>query len=79
MGVFVAKHSPENWRGSFQSFTTVFFQAGAALGPLVAGPVIAGLGQSVLWIATSALCAFWGIGALLLDRWDRRLFIVPGL
>jgi len=79
MGVFVAKHSPENWRGSFQSFTTVFFQAGAALGPLVAGPVIAGLGQSALWIATSALCALWGIGALLLDRWDRRLLIVPGL
>jgi MFS family permease len=78
MGVFVAKHSPENWRASFQSFTTVFFQSGAALGPLVAGPVIAGAGHSVLWIATSALCGAWGIGALFLDRWDRRLSIDKG-
>lgn len=73
MGVFVAKHSPENWRGSFQSFTTVFFQAGAALGPLAAGPVLAGLGHPALWIGAAALCAIWGAGSLVLDRWDRRI------
>jgi MFS family permease len=73
MGVFVAKHSPENWRGSFQSFTTVFTQAGWALGPLAAGPVLAGAGYSALWIATAAVCALWGAGSLFLDRWDRSL------
>jgi Arabinose efflux permease len=73
MGVFVAKHSPENWRASFQSFTTVFNQAGSALGPLAAGPIILGLGHPALWAVAAALCGLWGFGALLVDRWDRRI------
>jgi MFS family permease len=73
MGVFVAKHSPVNWRASFQSFTGLFLQGGWSLGPLIAGPLIAASGFPSLWAATAALCALWGAGALLLDRADRRL------
>jgi MFS family permease len=45
MGVFVARHSPANWRASFQSFLGVFYAGGGAIGPLVAGPVLMGGGQ----------------------------------
>lgn len=70
MGVFVSRHSPANWRGSFQSFTSAFSQAGHSLGPLVAGPVIASAGFPVLWIGTAVVCGLWGAGALALDRRD---------
>jgi MFS family permease len=72
MGVFVARHSPENWRGSFQSFIGMFQMCGSSLGPLVAGPVIAAAGHSALWALTAALCAIWGFGALALDGKDRN-------
>ena len=78
VGVFVAKHSPTNWRGSFQSFTGVFFQGGWALGPLVAGPVLQAGGAAVLWPAVAALCLPWAAGALLIDRWDSRIGAEPG-
>jgi MFS family permease len=77
MGVFVARHSPANWRASFQSFTGVFFQAGWSLGPLAAGPIISGSGFPALWIATAALCGLWGVGALALDKWDSRIVERP--
>jgi MFS family permease len=73
MGIFVAKHSPVNWRASFQSFTGMFAMAGASLGPLAAGPTIAAAGHGALWAATAAFCALWGVGALLLDGKDRRI------
>jgi MFS family permease len=71
IGVFIARHSPVNWRASFQSFIGLFSMAGASVGPLVAGPVIAAAGHSALWAGTAVACAFWGFGALLLDRKDR--------
>ncbi len=73
MGVFLAKHSPENWRGSFQSFMGVFYQGAWAIGPLLAGPLARKAGMSALWAATAALCAVWALGAVFLERWDRRL------
>jgi MFS family permease len=75
MGVFMAKHSPANWRGSFQSFNGVAFSAGWALGPLFAGPLLSGGGGSTLWVAAAGLCAAWALYAALLEGWDRR--IVP--
>ncbi|MGO8694055.1 MAG: MFS transporter [Rectinemataceae bacterium] len=77
VGVFVAKHSPANWRGSFQSFTGVFFQGGWALGPLIAGPVMQAGGALALWLAVAALCAVWAGAALLTDRWDSKIGAVP--
>jgi MFS family permease len=77
VGVFVAKHSPANWRGSFQSFTGVFFQGGWALGPLLAGPVMRSGGFTLLWLGVAALCAIWAAAALLVDRWDSRIGVVP--
>jgi MFS family permease len=77
MGVFVARHSPANWRASFQSFTGVFGQAGWALGPLAAGPAIAAAGFPALWAATAALCALWAAASLALDAWDRRIVAPP--
>ena len=73
MGVFLAKHSPANWRASFQSFMGVFFSAGWAIGPLLAGPVIGAAGRSTLWLATAALCAAWALAAVFIDRWDRSI------
>jgi MFS family permease len=72
MGVFLAKHTPENWRGSFQSFQGVFYAGGSSLGPLVAGPLLAAQGPRGLWLATVALCGLWSILAFLLSLWDRR-------
>ncbi len=76
MGVFVAKHSPANWRASFQSFMGVFYSAGWTVGPLVAGPVLKDGGHPVLWVATAALCLCWAAGATFVDRWDRRIVAV---
>jgi predicted MFS family arabinose efflux permease len=70
MGVFVSRHSPANWRGSFQSFTSVFSQAGHSLGPLVAGPAIAAAGSGGLWLGAAAICGLWSAGAFALDRRD---------
>ncbi|MEI6875144.1 MAG: MFS transporter [Spirochaetota bacterium] len=75
MGVFLARHSPANWRGSFQSFMGFFFSGGWTLGPLVAGPLIAAGGSSTLWMAAAAGSAIWGIAAVYVDRLDRR--VVP--
>jgi MFS family permease len=73
MGVFLAKHSPENWRGSFQSFMGVFYAGGASLGPLLAGPIMQGAGARGLWTAAVALCAVWALLGLGVDAWDRRI------
>ena len=76
MGVFLARHSPVNWRGSFQSFNGAFSQGGWSLGPLLSGLLLRPAGLAALWAATAAACALWAAGALLLDRWDRRLVAV---
>ncbi len=73
MGVFLAKHSPANWRGSFQSFMGVFYSGGWTLGPLIAGPVLQGAGSRALWAGTAALCLVWALGAAALEAWDRRI------
>jgi MFS family permease len=73
IGVFLARHSPSNWRGSFQSFMGLFFTGGWTLGPLVAGPLLALGGREILWGATSLLVGVWAVFSLLLDRWDRRI------
>jgi len=81
MGVFLAKHSPSNWRGSFQSFQGLFHQGGWAAGPLAAGPLLgAGEGRrglALLWGAAAAACGLWAFGALALERWDRRTGTEP--
>jgi len=77
MGVFVTRHSPENWRASFQSFIGMFQMAGSSLGPLVGGPAIAAAGHEALWALTAALCALWGFGALVLDGEDRAIVGSP--
>ncbi|MDP2791923.1 MAG: MFS transporter, partial [Rectinemataceae bacterium] len=76
MGVFVAKHSPANWRASFQSFMGVFHSAGWTISPLIAGPVLKGGGHSILWTVTAAICLFWAAGAFFVDRWDRNIVAV---
>jgi MFS family permease len=75
MGVFLARHSPENWRGSFQSFMGVFYAGGAAVGPLLSGPLLQTGGIRVLWLATAALCCLWALLTIGVDLWDKR--IVP--
>ncbi|MFZ4617814.1 MAG: MFS transporter [Rectinemataceae bacterium] len=72
-GIFIARHSPANWRASFQSFMGLAVGGGNALGPLVAGLLVAIDGGATLWIATAALCGCWGCLSLLVSRWDRRI------
>lgn len=76
MGVFLARHSPANWRASFQSFMGVFYAGGATVGPLVAGAALSGGGQPLLWGGTVLLCVLWAAGAALVDRQDRRIVAV---
>ncbi len=79
MGVFMARHSPENWRGSFQSFMGVFYSGGWALGPLVAGPLLKAGGPGLLWKVIAGICACWGLCCLRVDAWDRRILRAAGL
>jgi len=74
-GIFVSRHSPANWRATFQSFMSLSFGGGNTIGPLVAGPLIASGGEATLWTAVAALCATWAVGSLFLARWDAS--IVP--
>ncbi len=78
MGVFLARHSPANWRASFQSFTGVFFSGGWCLGPLLLGPLMRAGGLSWLWGVTAGTCALWALASWHLDRWDARIVAVPG-
>lgn len=79
MGVFVARHTPENWRGSFQSFMGVFFSGGWSIGPLMAGPLLASGGPGAIWRVTVGICVFWGVACLAVDAWDRRLMRAAGI
>lgn len=79
MGVFMARHTPENWRGSFQSFMGVFYSGGWALGPLVAGPLLKAGGPGLLWKVIAGICACWGLACLRVDAWDRRILREAGL
>ena len=79
MGVFVARHSPENWRGSFQSFMGVFYSGGWAIGPLMAGPLLKAGGPAALWKVTAGICVAWAMACLVVDAWDRRLLRAAGL
>jgi MFS family permease len=77
MGVFVARHSPANWRASFQSFVGVFGAGGWSLGPLVLGPLIRSGGPVWLWSVTAAGCALWAMACYRVDRWDARIVGIP--
>lgn len=72
-GIFVARHSPANWRASFQSFMSLSFGAGNTVGPLVAGPLIAAGGAPVLWTGVAVLCAVWSVSTLFVARWDSSI------
>lgn len=73
MGVFLARHSPANWRASFQSFLGVCFSAGWVIGPLTGGWLLGGGNYALLWLATAAVCLIWAVLAFMVDRWDRRI------
>lgn len=72
-GIFVARHTPANWRASFQSFMSLGFGGGNTIGPLIAGPLIAAGGAPTLWVSVAGLCALWSIGALFMARWDSSI------
>jgi len=73
MGVFLARHSPANWRASFQSFMGVCYSAGWVLGPLVGGWMARSDNYALLWAATAGVCLLWLVAAFFVDRWDRRI------
>ncbi len=73
MGVFLARHSPANWRASFQSFMGFCFSAGWVFGPLVGGRFLKGGNYALLWLTTAAICFVWAVFAFTVDRWDRRI------
>lgn len=73
MGVFLARHSPANWRASFQSFMGVCYSAGWVFGPLIGGVLLKGGNYALLWLATAAGCFLWALLAFAVDRWDRRI------
>jgi predicted MFS family arabinose efflux permease len=73
MGVFLARHSPANWRASFQSFMGVCYSAGWVFGPLIGGVLLKGGNYALLWLATAVVCLLWALLAFAVDRWDRRI------
>lgn len=72
-GVFLARHSPSNWRASFQSFVGVCYSGGWVIGPLIGGWIIAERSYRSLWLATAGICLLWAVLAIAVDRWDRRI------
>lgn len=75
-GVYMVRHTPVNWRGSFQSFLGFFSQGGHAVSPLVFGGILGALGMPWVWGVVGALALFQGGAALWLwtkeSVWDPK-------
>lgn len=70
-GVFLARHSPANRRGAFQSYLGFAFQAGWAISPALVGALLPLLGSPPVWLGLGGLCLLWGGAAFVLSRWDQ--------
>lgn len=76
-GVYIVRHTPVNWRGSFQSFLGFFSQGGHAVSPLVFGWILGSWGMGWVWMLVGALALVQGASSFWLwtreKEWDRDL------
>ncbi len=71
-GVFVANHTPINFRGRFSAFFGTSKTIGHALSPLISGLIISGTGLQIIWLIVFLLglllfISYWGLAIF-----DRR-------
>ncbi len=76
MGYF-SRLIPGNYRGQFNSYSSIMMQAAHVGSPAIGGLVIAAAGISGLWAAVSSLAALSIAGFLLMWRYEERLRYKP--
>lgn len=70
-GVFVANHTPVNYRGRFSAWFGTARSIGHTLGPLISGFILSGIGMKFLWaliFVISLILYFFYRGLVILDR-----------
>jgi MFS family permease len=70
-GVFVANHTPINFRGRFSAFFGTAKAIGHTLTPLISGLILSGTGLRLIWLVTFLIGVFLFIsfrGLEILDR-----------
>lgn len=70
-GAYVSTHSPENMRARFQSFVSLFGQAGNLMSPLIVGFVLQFTGLYNIWIFIAGLALIGVFGFRYLHSRDR--------
>jgi MFS family permease len=70
-GDLVSAHSPPDLRARFQAYTGFLTSLGFVVAPVVGGLVAQTLGLPGVWVLSTSLVAFVGLGYLLLDRKGR--------
>jgi MFS family permease len=76
-GVFIANHTPINYRGRFSGFFGTMKSAGYTLAPLISGIILESTGLRFIWLVTFVVGMFLFITYRSLESWDRKLNKIP--
>lgn len=78
-GVFIANHTPVNFRGRFSAFFGTAKTIGHTMGPLISGMILSSTGLRFIWIIIFIL----GFGLFIsyrgLESFDRRKRVIEGI
>jgi MFS family permease len=71
-GVFLANHTPINYRGRFSAFFSTAQSVGHSLTPVISGMILENTGLRLIWILTFILGIILACSFLALVVWDRK-------
>jgi len=73
-GVFVANHTPVNYRGRFSAWFATSRSIGQTMGPMISGFILKSMGMSGIWAITFFMGLLLFLAFKSLDSFDRRKF-----
>ncbi|WP_028972840.1 MFS transporter [Spirochaeta cellobiosiphila] len=70
--VYVAKHTPQNHRGAFSSYSSMFLQAGWAISPIIGGMSLKYLSYSTHWTIVLVVGVILSLCYMALARYQKN-------